>query len=184
MKTSIKIKISGFIDIRKIQQETNFDDWSYYDPLYPIHGLISYISIHSNIFHIFQISMTEGFGPGTGSQQCFGFGAPRRSETWTRRLRRSAAVAWGVAWGNIWNIYVYLYNIDMIYIIYIYRYYIYDMYIYVYDIYIYIYIYIYIIHSLGYVWIEWNIWNIRFFFSKNGAYPHLATNGKNGSAFI
>jgi hypothetical protein len=135
MKTSIKIKISGFIDIRKIQQETNFDDWSYYDPLYPIYGLISYISIHSNIFHIFQISMTEGFGPGTGSQQCFGFGAPRRSETWTRRLRRSAAVAWGVAWGNIWNIYVYLYNID-IYIIYIYILYIWYVYICIWYIYI------------------------------------------------
>ena len=53
MKTSIKIEISGFIDIRKIQQETNFDDWSYYDPLYPIYGLISDEYPFIPIFSIF-----------------------------------------------------------------------------------------------------------------------------------
>ena len=48
---------------------------------------------------------------------------------------------------------------------------------------IYIYIYIYYTQS-GICMDRMEYMEYTFFFSKNGAYPHLATNGKNGSAFI
>ena len=59
------------------------------------------------------------------------------------------------------------------------------LYIYIHYIYIYIYVYIYNIYTrmymygMGYVWIEWNVWNICIPFWNNGRLPRPATNGKN-----